>query len=48
VADPPLTAAQEVWPSLTDSRPYADQDDHDYQAFTNAIHSGQLQALQGV
>jgi hypothetical protein len=21
VADPPLTAAQEVWPSLTDSRP---------------------------
>jgi sugar/nucleoside kinase (ribokinase family) len=27
---------------------YADQNERDYQAFAGAIHSGQLQALEGV
>jgi sugar/nucleoside kinase (ribokinase family) len=35
--------------SITDfSERYADQNDQDYQAFTNAVRSGRLQALEGV
>jgi uncharacterized protein (DUF2252 family) len=35
--------------SITDfSERYADQNDHDYQAFTKAIRTGRLQALEGV
>jgi uncharacterized protein (DUF2252 family) len=35
--------------SITDfSERYADQNEHDYQAFLKAIHSGRLQALEGL
>ena len=35
--------------SVTDfSARYADQNDRDYQAFTDAIHSGRLTAIEGV
>ena len=35
--------------SITDfAQRYADQNEHDYQAFATAIHSGRLQALEGV
>jgi uncharacterized protein (DUF2252 family) len=35
--------------SITDySERYADQNDRDYQAFAKAVHSGRLQALEGV
>jgi hypothetical protein len=35
--------------SITDfSERYADQNERDYQAFTEAIRSGRLQAIEGV
>jgi uncharacterized protein (DUF2252 family) len=35
--------------SITDfARRYADQNEHDYQAFTKAIRSGRLEALEGI
>ena len=35
--------------SITDfSERYADQNDQDFQAFTKAIRTGRLQALEGV
>jgi hypothetical protein len=35
--------------SITDfSRPYADQNERDYQQFADAVRSGRLEALEGV
>lgn len=35
--------------SITDfAQPYADQNDQDYKEFANAIHSGRLQATEGL
>jgi hypothetical protein len=44
-----LGTSDEFDRSITDfSKRYADQNEQDYQAFTEAIRSGQLQALDGV